>query len=211
MPDESGLARHRTWRFHPDPLWQDFVSTFKVISSQPRSRRTQPENVLKWNSVQPSEGGFQFEMADQFVSFGEARNLEIHGHVLVWHQQTPDWVFLGSNGAPASRQQLLARLEAHMSALSERYGSRIAYWDVVNEALNDDGSLRDSPWRQIIGEDYVEQAFAMAERQFPDAKLVYNDYSLFLPNKTSAAICLAASLKQARFASTPLGCRGTAI
>ncbi len=170
--------------------------------------RISPENVLKWSHLQPSEGTFRFELADAFVDFGAERGLEIHGHVLVWHQQTPPWVFTGRSGSQATREELLGRLEAHMAAVAERYASRIAYWDVVNEALTDEGTLRDSPWRSVLGDDYIGLAFEMAARYFPDAKLVYNDYSLFLPAKREASIELVTSLRRAGLKVDAIGMQG---
>lgn len=170
--------------------------------------RTTAENAMKWSSIEPIEGEFQFESSDSFVAFAEAHAMQVHGHVLVWHQQTPDWVFQDASGGPIDRDGLLARLEAHMSALSEHYGSRIASWDVVNEAFEDSGALRTTPWLEILGDDYIEQVFAMADRFFPDAKLVYNDYSLYLPGKRDAAIAMAKSLREAGVRIDAIGEQG---
>ncbi len=159
--------------------------------------RISPENVLKWDAIQPVEGRFNFAPADAYVEFGEAHDQEIHGHTLVWHQQTPNWVFAGEDGKPATRELVLERLEAHVAALAERYGSRITSWDVVNEALEDTGELRVSPWRTGIGDDYIEQAFAIADRYFPDAKLVYNDYNMEQTAKVAGAIKLGKTLREA--------------
>ena len=152
--------------------------------------RLTPENELKWQSLQRQPGVFDFSQADAFVQYGEAHGMEIHGHTLVWHQQVPAWVFQGDGDAQATREQLLERLDQHMSALGEHFGSHVQYWDVVNEAFNDDGSLRSTPWRTIIGDDYLEQAFRLAARHFPDAKLVYNDFSMENPAKREAVVKL---------------------
>ena len=170
--------------------------------------RATAENVMKWAPIQPTEGEFDFESADTFVEFAEAHSMQIHGHVLVWHQQTPDWVFQDASGGRIDREGLLARLEAHMSALAEHYGSRIGSWDVVNEAFEDSGALRTTPWLEILGDDYIEQVFAMADRFFPDAKLVYNDYSMFLPGKRDAAIAMAQSLREAGVRIDAVGMQG---
>ena len=86
----------------------------------------------------------------------EARLIRtVVGHTLVWHAQTPGWVFAGENGAPPTRELLLARMRDHIATVVGRYKGRVQAWDVVNEALNDDGTLRDSPWRRIIGDDHV--------------------------------------------------------
>jgi endo-1,4-beta-xylanase len=159
-----------------------------LVASQ--YNRLTPENELKWQSLQRQPGVFTFGQADAFVEYGEQHGMEIHGHTLVWHQQVPGWVFQADGGGQATREQLLERLDQHMSALSQHFGNRVQYWDVVNEAFNDDGSLRSTPWRTIIGDDYLEQAFRLAARYFPDAKLVYNDFSMENAGKRDAVVRL---------------------
>lgn len=170
--------------------------------------RTTAENAMKWGSVQPLEGAFEFEPVDTFIEFAEARGMQVHGHTLVWHQQTPEWVFQDENGDLIDREGLLARLEDHMSAFADRYGSRIAYWDVVNEALDDAGGYRSTSWRSIIGNDYMVEAYMMADRYFPDAKLVYNDYSLWVPAKRDAAINMIAYLRSSGARVDAIGMQG---
>lgn len=150
--------------------------------------RATAENAMKWSSLERVEGEYDFQGADLFVELAESFEMEIHGHTLVWHQQVPDWVFQDDEGGDIDRAGLLARLENHMALLADRYGERVAYWDVVNEAFDDDGSLRESPWRRILGEDYLMEVFAMADRYFPEAKLVYNDFSMFQPGKRDAVL-----------------------
>ncbi len=157
--------------------------------------RVTPENELKWQSLEKQPGVLDFTQADAFVAYAEQHEMEIHGHTLVWHHQVPKWVFQNDAGEPATREQLLQRLDQHMAALAKHYGNRLEYWDVVNEAFNDDGSLRDTPWRQIIGDDYLEQVFLLAGKHFPDAKLVYNDFSLEKPAKRDAAVKLVQDFK----------------
>ena len=154
-----------------------------------------PENALKWASLHRSPGVYDFSLADQYVAFGERHNMFIVGHTLVWHQQTPQWVFQDSSGNPVSRDTLLARLRDHIQAVVGRYRGRIKGWDVVNEALNDDGSMRQTPWLTIIGQDYVQQAFRFAHAADPDAELYYNDYSLENAPKRNGAVALVQRLK----------------
>jgi endo-1,4-beta-xylanase len=158
--------------------------------------RVTPENELKWQSLEREPGKLDFSQADAFVAYAEQHGMEVHGHTLVWHHQVPSWVFQNDTGAAATREQLLTRLEQHMSALEQHYGRRVQYWDVVNEAFNDDGSLRDTPWRTIIGDDYLERVFVLAAKHFPDAKLVYNDFSMEKPAKRDAAVKLVQDFKQ---------------
>ena len=154
-----------------------------------------PENVLKWTSLHPRPGVYDFTVADQYVAFGERYGMFIVGHTLVWHQQTPGWVFQDANGQPVTRDTLLARLHDHVQTVVGRYRGRIRGWDVVNEALNDDGTLRPTPWLTIIGEDYIAQAFRFAHDADPDAELYYNDYSLENAPKRRGALDLVRRLR----------------
>jgi endo-1,4-beta-xylanase len=156
-----------------------------------------PENLLKFQSVQPQPGVFTFEAQDRYVAFGRDRGMTVIGHTLVWHSQTPAWVWAGGDGAPADRTTMLERMRTHITTLVGRYKGRIRGWDVVNEALNDDGTLRDSPWRRGIGDDYIAQAFAFARQADPDAELYYNDYNLATkPEKRAGAIRIVKDLQQ---------------
>ena len=123
-----------------------------------------PENVLKWERVHPQPGTYSFELPDRYVAFGEKNHMFIVGHTLLWHNQTPAWVFQDDKGHSADRETLLKRLHDHIHTVVGRYNGRINGWDVVNEALDEDGTLRQSPWLKIIGEDYIAKAFQFALR-----------------------------------------------
>jgi endo-1,4-beta-xylanase len=167
-----------------------------------------PENVLKWESIHPEPGWYAFEGPDQYVEFGEAHDMFIVGHTLVWHSQTPQWVFQDADGNPASRDTLLARMRDHIHTVVGRYKGRVDGWDVVNEALNEDGTLRQSPWREIIGDDYIASAFAFAREADPDAELYYNDYSLPNPAKRDGAVALVRDLQERGVDITGIGMQG---
>lgn len=154
-----------------------------------------PENVLKWESVHPDPNKFDFADADRYVAFGQKNHLFIIGHNLIWHSQTPDWVFQDDHGNPLSRNALIARMKDHIYTVVGRYKGKIGGWDVVNEALNEDGSLRDSPWRRIIGDDYLVLAYQFAHEADPNAQLYYNDYSLENMPKREGAIRLIKNLQ----------------
>jgi endo-1,4-beta-xylanase len=154
-----------------------------------------PENVLKWESVHPEPGQFNFADADQYVAFGQKNHMFIIGHNLIWHNQTPAWVFQDAQGHPISRDALIARMRDHILTVVGRYKGKIGGWDVVNEALNEDGTLRDSPWRRIIGDDYLVLAYQFAHEADPNAQLYYNDYSLDNLPKRQGAIALIKKLK----------------
>jgi endo-1,4-beta-xylanase len=164
-----------------------------------------PENDLKWERIHPRPDSFDFGPADRYVQFGEQNGMFIVGHTLVWHSQTPAWVFQDSAGQPASREALLERMRHHIHTVVGRYKGRIKGWDVVNEALNEDGTLRQSRWLQIIGEDYLVKAFEFAREADPDAELYYNDYSLENAPKRAGAVALIRKLQQAGAKVTAIG------
>ncbi len=156
-----------------------------------------PENVLKWEVVHPRPGTFDFSQSDHYVAFGERNKMFIIGHTLVWHSQTPRWVFEDSTGKPLTRDALLERMRDHIQNVMGRYKGRIKGWDVVNEALNEDGTMRQSPWYRIIGDDFVVKAFQYAHEVDPAAELYYNDYNLATPAKRDGAIALAKRIRAA--------------
>jgi endo-1,4-beta-xylanase len=154
-----------------------------------------PENALKWEVVHPELDRYNFGPADSYVEFGEKNHMAIIGHTLVWHSQTPKWVFQDASGKPLDRDTLLNRMSNHIHTVVGRYKGRIKGWDVVNEALYDSGLMRQSPWMKIIGEDYVEKAFEFAHDADPNAELYYNDYSLEMEPKRKGTIELVKKLQ----------------
>ena len=164
-----------------------------------------PENTMKWMYIHPEPGVYDFSGADAYVDYAEANGMFVVGHTLVWHSQTPGWVFEDEAGEPLSREALLARMEDHIATVVGRYRGRVDGWDVVNEALNEDGTLRASPWRRIIGDDYLEHAFRFAHAADPEAELYYNDYSLENKPKRDGAVRLVRSLQQAGARVTGIG------
>ncbi|MGA1236443.1 MAG: endo-1,4-beta-xylanase [Limisphaerales bacterium] len=182
------------------------------------------ENDHKWALIHPREGadGYDFTGADALVDFGTRHGMVVVGHTLVWHSQTPNWVFAGEQSAPAvdaargprrpgggagrwdydgpraTREQLLERMRDHIHTVVGRYKGRIWAWDVVNEALSDSGTevLRDSLWHQIIGPDYIAKAFEFAHEADPEAVLRYNDYGLENPAKRRKLSVLIQSLQE---------------
>jgi len=154
-----------------------------------------PENILKWGPVHPEADRWVFEPADQYIAFGKEHGLAVIGHVLVWHQQTPPWVFAGKPGERADAETLLRRMRSNIETLVGRYRGRVHGWDVVNEALEDDGTLRKTPWLEAIGPEYIARAFEYAHAADPGAELYYNDYNLWKPAKRAAAIRLVKELR----------------
>ena len=167
-----------------------------------------PENALKWENIHPRPGVYDFDIPDQYVAFGEKHHMHVVGHVLVWHSQTPAWVFHDGKGNLVDRETLLKRLHDHIQTVVGRYKGRIQSWDVVNEALNEDGTMRQSLWMKIIGEDYIVKAFQWAHEADPQAQLIYNDYSLENEAKRNGALALIAKLKAQGVPVTTVGLQG---
>ncbi|MEI9954381.1 MAG: endo-1,4-beta-xylanase [Pseudomonadota bacterium] len=147
------------------------------------------ENEMKFNALEPSEGGFSYSNADKIVDFATSNAMKIRGHTLVWHSQNPSWLFAG-----ASKDTLLARMKNHIKNVLQHYKGKVYAWDVVNEAIMDDGSYRtgsgpadqQSRWYEIIGPSYIAEAFRAAHDADPNAKLFYNDFYDYIPAKQQA-------------------------
>lgn len=212
------------------------------------------ENEMKWQSLHPRQGndGYDFTAADALVKFSEENSMQLAGHTLVWHSQTPNWVFEGTHqpsedgaiaagyealtiapartppagfppprrpggfggfqpfnlsGPRASREELLERMREHIHTVVGRYKGKVKVWDVVNEALSDNGPsiLRNSPWSTIIGPDYIAKAFEYAHEADPDAVLRYNDYGLENPEKRRKLVVLIQTLQAQKIPVMAIG------
>lgn len=177
-----------------------------IISDQFNS--ISPENDLKWEKIHPEKGVYDFTHADAYVDFGLKNNMFIIGHTLVWHSQTPDWVFEDSNGKPLTREALLKVMQKHITTVVTRYKGKIKGWDVVNEAFNEDGTYRKSKWYSIIGEDFIEKAFEYAHAADQNAELYYNDYNLYKPEKRAGVLKLIERLKAKNVTIAAVGEQG---
>ncbi|WP_333778406.1 endo-1,4-beta-xylanase [Streptomyces sp. IBSBF 3136] len=152
-----------------------------------------PGNAMKWGSVEPTRGGFDWTEADKIVAFAQAHGQQVRGHTLVWHSQNPSWLTNGS-WTPA---QLGSLLQNHISTEVGRYKGKIAAWDVVNEPFNDDGTYRADLWYDGLGSGYIANALTWAHAADPDAKLYINDYNVEgVDAKSTALYNLVKSLKQ---------------
>ncbi|MFD7499635.1 endo-1,4-beta-xylanase [Streptomyces sp. NPDC059850] len=132
-----------------------------------------PGNEMKWESVEPSRGTYNWSGADRIVDFAEAHDMEVRGHTLVWHSQLPGWLTNGSWTA----DQLRTLMTDHITAEAGRYKGRISHWDVVNEPFNEDGTFRQSLFHSKLGPSYIADALRAARAADPDAKLYLNDYN----------------------------------
>jgi len=167
-----------------------------------------PENILKWEKVHSASGQFDFTLPDCYVAFGETNHMFIIGHTLVWHSQTPAWVFQDEKGKSVTRDVLLARMREHIFTVVGRYRGRIKGWDVVNEAVAENGSLRKTPWMNAIGEDYLIKAYQFAHEADPQAQLYYNDYGLENAKKRVGALKLVKKLQGAGVKIAGVGLQG---
>jgi len=167
-----------------------------------------PENVMKWQLIHPEPNGYDFAAADRFVQFGQKNKMFVVGHTLVWHYQTPNWVFGDANGNDTDRETLLARMREHIFTVVGRYKGCVNGWDVVNEALGDDGSLRQTKWLKIVGEDFIAKAFEYAHEADPNAELYYNDFTLDEPAKRDACVRLVRDLKSRGLRIDGVGIQG---
>lgn len=151
------------------------------------------ENEMKYSSVAIDPDQYVFNNANQIVEFAKKNNMPVRGHTFVWHNQTPAWVFTG-----ADRQQLLQRIKSHISTIGGRYKDQIFCWDVVNEAIEDRGSqvLRDSKWREILGDSYMDEIFHIAREVLPEAQLFYNDYNETNPEKQGKIFKVLKGMKE---------------
>jgi endo-1,4-beta-xylanase len=150
---------------------------------------------MKSEIIQPEQGKFNFRDADAFVDFGIQNKMIIIGHTLVWHSQTPEWFFKDKDGNNVSRDTLIQRMKGHIFTVMNRYKEKIHGWDVVNEAIEDYGSLRKSLFLKIIGEYYIELAVLFAREADSKAELHYNDYNMTGENKRKAVVNMVNDLK----------------
>ena len=152
-----------------------------------------PENELKWESVEPDQGRFEFGQVDRIVGFAQRNGMAVRGHTLVWHLQNPGWL---NDLSPA---QLRRALADHIRTVMQHYAGRITEWDVVNEAVGDNGRPRPSLWLKKLGIGYIALAFRLAHQADPNAKLFYNDYGAEGKGlKADAVYALVATLRHAR-------------
>ncbi|MDA8859185.1 endo-1,4-beta-xylanase [Flavobacteriaceae bacterium] len=142
-----------------------------------------PENSLKWMFVQPYPNSFNFTVADKYVNIGINNKMHIVGHALVWHSQLADFM-----QNVKSKAQMNKHFENHINTVVSRYKGKIDAWDVVNEAFNEDGSLRESVFYKFLGKNYIEKAFKLANEIDPNADLIYNDYNLYKKEKRDGVI-----------------------
>lgn len=161
------------------------------------------ENEMKSMQIHPTKDSFNYEYPDKFVALGEKYNMFIHGHTLVWHSQLSPWI-----QSIKDSTEMAEALESHIKAIVSRYKGKVDSWDVVNEALNEDGSLRKSVFLNTMGEDYLTLAFKWTSETDPDADLYYNDYNMANPEKRQGAIRLVKNIMDKGIKVDGIGMQG---
>lgn len=170
-----------------------------------------PENVMKSGPIHPKQNEYNWGPADTVANYAEKHNMKLRGHALVWHQQYPDWFFKDSEGNQIGKDTLYARMKKHITDVVTRYKDHIYAWDVVNEAVSDNGDIvyrEESPFYQIAGEEYLAKAFEFARAADPNVKLFYNDYNAVRPEKVERIYTLVKKLVDAGVPIDGVGIQG---
>lgn len=128
---------------------------------------------MKFGPIHPARERYDFRDADEMVAFAEDHDMLVYGHALVWHEQLPEWL----TEAEWTGDELTEILREHIATVVGRYRGRVVAWDVVNEGISGDGSLRDTVWLRAMGSEYIDTAFRLAHEADPDALLFYSDYA----------------------------------
>ena len=166
------------------------------------------ENCMKCEVIHPEEDRYDFTLADQFVSFGEKNGMAVIGHCLIWHSQLAPWFCVDEKGNNVTPEVLKQRMKDHITTIVTRYKGRIKGWDVVNEAILEDGSYRKSKFYEILGEEFIPLAFQYTHEDDPDAELYYNDYAMNMPGKREGVVKLVSSLKEKGIRIDAVGMQG---
>ncbi|MBQ7899705.1 MAG: endo-1,4-beta-xylanase [Bacteroidales bacterium] len=166
------------------------------------------ENCMKCEEIHPQEDVYNFTLADKFVEFGEENDMFIIGHCLVWHSQLAKWFAYDAEGNYVTPEVLKQRMKDHITTIVTRYKGRVQGWDVVNEAIVEDGSYRKSPFYEILGEEFIPWAFECAHAADPDAELYLNDYGMNVPGRRDAYVKLINDLKARGLRIDAIGMQG---
>ena len=162
-----------------------------------------PENIMKSEVIHPEQNRYDFTLADKFVEYGQKNKMYIAGHTLVWHSQLSKFAQKIDNA-----DSLRVFMKNHINTIVGRYAGKINSWDVVNEALNDDGTMRKSIFFEKLGDSYIKEAFDLAAKADPKAALYYNDYNIEQPAKRAGAIALIKKLKESGTKIDGVGIQG---
>jgi len=187
------------------------LNTEQILQKEPNAKvlvpeqfdAITPENIMKAEVIHPEWNRYNFQLADSIVAYGKAHHMIVNGHTLIWHNQLPAFL-RGMKNADSVRQYF----ENHISTVAGRYDEKVYSWDVVNEALNEDGTMRKTIFLENLGEDYVVEAFRLAQKAAPHTKLYYNDYNIEQPKKRGGAIELIKKIQAAGVRIDGVGIQG---
>jgi endo-1,4-beta-xylanase len=162
-----------------------------------------PENIMKCVIIHPQWNTYNFDLADKLVAYGEKNNIPVVGHTLIWHSQLSPFV-----RNIKSADSLKQFFTDHITTIASRYDGKIKGWDVVNEALEEDGTMRKSIFLNLLGDDFVTEAFRLAQKAAPNTELYYNDYNIEQPKKRAGAIALIKKIQAAGVRIDGVGIQG---
>lgn len=166
------------------------------------------ENCMKCEVIHPEENRYDFTSADSLVAFGEANEMTIIGHCLIWYSQCAPWFWVDDKGKFVTPEVLKQRMKDHIHTVVGRYKGRIHGWDVVNEAIVEDGSYRNSPFYQILGEEFIPLAFQYAHEADPDAELYLNDYGMNVSGRRDTYVKIIKNLQERGLRIDAIGMQG---
>ena len=162
-----------------------------------------PENIMKAEVIHPQWDTYNFDMADKMVAYCKKNNIHVNAHTLIWHSQLP--VFVRRMKDADSVKMYLTN---HIKTVAGRYDGKVLSWDVVNEALNEDGTMRKSIFLNKLGDNFVVDAFRLAQEAAPHTELYYNDYNIEQPQKRAGAIALIKKIQAAGVRIDGVGIQG---
>src|SRR5688572_2162110 len=162
-----------------------------------------PENIMKAEIIHPQWDKYNFELADKMVEYGKKHNILINGHTLIWHSQLP--AFARNIKDVDSFKTFF---NDHITTIASRYDGKMFSWDVVNEALNEDGTMRKSIFLDKLGDDFVTEAFRIAQKAAPNTELYYNDYNIEQPKKRAGTIAIIKKIQAAGVRIDGVGIQG---
>jgi endo-1,4-beta-xylanase len=162
-----------------------------------------PENIMKAEIIHPEWDRYNFDLADKIVAYGAKHKMKVNGHTLIWHSQLPQF---------ARRIKDVDSFKTfftnHINTVASRYSGKIFSWDVVNEALNEDGTMRKSIFLDRMGDGFVTEAFRLAEKASPNTELYYNDYNNEQPKKREGCLALVKKVQAAGVRIDGVGIQG---
>ena len=162
-----------------------------------------PENIMKAEVIHPEWNRYNFELSDKLVAYAKKNKIVVNAHTLIWHSQLPQFVRRIKDA-----DSVRMFFNEHITTIASRYDGQVYSWDVVNEALNEDGTMRRSIFLDKLGDDFVVEAFRLAQKSAPNTKLYYNDYNIEQPKKRAGAIALIKKIQAAGVRIDGVGIQG---